>query len=217
MPRQGDDESRKQQIRAAAVRCFVRRGFNATRLLDIARQAGLSKGGVYFYYNTKEALFADVLDAQLAQAQARWSFAPTTDGPADRALEHLIVAHLRTLEADPEDTRLGHLLASMASQDEQYRDKYEEGVRLLRGLYEGVIHRGMRDGVFADGEPDQLADLVLAMVQGLAVQSAADPDGRLPVRPEVVVRTALGMLSPASAVAVAAGREALAPRPALQS
>ena len=64
MTRQKTDEVRKQQIRAAATRCFVRRGFAATRLLDIAREAGLSKGGVYFHYRAKEALFHDILDAQ---------------------------------------------------------------------------------------------------------------------------------------------------------
>ncbi len=45
MSQHRDDDHRKQQIRSAALRCFIRRGFSATRLLDIARQANLSKGG----------------------------------------------------------------------------------------------------------------------------------------------------------------------------
>lgn len=114
MSRQRSDEQRKSQIRAAGIHCFVRRGFNATRLLDIARQAGLSKGGVYFHYNTKEALFQDILDEQLRQLEGRWAFEPVADQPADRTLERLVVAHLRTTEDEPDETRLGHLLLSMA-------------------------------------------------------------------------------------------------------
>ncbi|MEM6991732.1 MAG: TetR/AcrR family transcriptional regulator [Myxococcota bacterium] len=218
MSRQGDDESRKQQIRAAAVRCFVRRGFSATRLLDIARQAGLSKGGVYFYYNTIEALFEVVLDAQRAQIEARWAFTPGGDGPADVTLERLVIAHLRTIEDDPDDTRLHHLLVSMAPQEGPFRDKLVDGTRILRDLYAQVIDRGVREGVFNDGEADHLADVVLAMVQGLAAQTALHPEGRLLVRPEAAAATVLSMLAPRDAsVSVPAGLEAPATRPALQS
>lgn len=214
MAKQRDDDSRKHQIRAAAVRCFVQRGFTATRLLDIARQAGLSKGGVYFYYNTKEALFADVVDAQVAQLQARWGFSPTEGPPAD-TLERLVVAHLRTIEDEPDETRLGHLLTSMAPQQGPVRDRLEDSLQIMRSLYASVIHRGVREGAFRNGEPDQLADLVLAFVQGLAVQTATDPEGRLPVRPDVAAEHVLHMLQPRGPRAVAS--EPVAPRPTLHS
>ncbi len=218
MSRQGDDESRKQQIRAAAVRCFVRRGFTATRLLDIARQAGLSKGGVYFYYNTKEALFEDVLDAQRAQIEARWAMQPGGDGPAEVTLHRLIVAHLRTIEDDADDTRLTHLLTSMAPMEGPFREKLEDGVRILRDLYASVIHRGVREGVFVQGESDQLASMVLAMVQGLAAQTALHPEGRLSVGPDAAARTVLAMLAPpSSASVVQSPQPGATQRPTLQS
>lgn len=218
MAQQGDDESRKQQIRAAAVRCFVRRGFSATRLLDIARAAGLSKGGVYFYYNTKDALFEDVLEAQRARLEQRWSQAPSSDEAVEASLRRLIIAHLGGIEDDPEDTRLSHLLISMASQEGSFRDKLDAGQRVLRSLYATVIGRGVRTAIFRDGQPDQLADLVLAMIQGLAAQTALDPQGRLRLRPGAVADAVLGMLrSPVESVARGATRASIPQRPALQS
>lgn len=192
MTRQRSDEERKRQIRAAATRCFVRRGYAATRLLDIAREAGLSKGGVYFHYRAKEQLFHDILDAQLKALQDRWSFDPAADQPADRTLQRLVIAHLRTLEDDPDETRLGHLLISMAPQSAAFRDKLQETFEVMRSLYARVLTRGMEEGLFARGDADATASAILGIVQGLAAQSAIDPDGKLPIAPEIAAQLALG-------------------------
>ncbi len=194
MTRQRSDEWRKQQIRAAATRCFVRRGFASTRLLDIAKEAGLSKGGVYFHYRAKEALFQDILETQVRQLERRWSFDPVTEQPADRTLFRLVVAHLRTLEDEPDETRLQHLLLGMAPQDATFRQKLDEAFRVMRVLYIGVIERGIAEGTFRDTDVDRTADCVLAMVQGLAAQSAVHPEGKLPMRPQEAAEVIMRML-----------------------
>ncbi len=214
MTRQRSDEWRKQQIRAAATRCFVRRGFAATRLLDIAREAGLSKGGVYFHYRAKEALFHDILDNQLKTLEARWSFEPVADQPADHTLSRLLVAHLRTIEDEPDETRLSHLLLSMAPQDATFRESLDKAFRVMRSLYEGVIQRGITEGVFSQGEPEHLSHCVLGLVQGLACQSATHPEGKLPIRPEEAAQTILGMLGGRPSVVVTASEPSAEAAPA---
>ena len=198
MTRQFTDERRKQQIRVAAIRCFVRCGFQATRLRDIAAEAELSKGGVYFHFRTKEALFNDILETQLRTLEARWSFKPVADQPADRTLHRLVVAHLRTLEDEPDATRLSHLLLGMAPQDPAFRGRLEDGYRVMRALYAGIVARGLHDATFEGGEADDLANCVLAMVQGLSCQAALDPAGKLPVRPEDAADLVLSMLTSSS-------------------
>jgi len=201
MTRQRSDEWRKQQIRAAATRCFVRRGFAATRLLDIAREAGLSKGGIYFHYRAKETLFQDILGNQVQNLERRWSFDPVAEQPADRTLYRLVVAHLRTLEDEPDETRLQHLLVGMAPQDSSFREKLEESFRVMRVLYMSVIERGVGSGVFRDTDAEKAADCVLAVVQGLAAQSTVDPEGKLPMRPEEAAEICMRMLCGAEHVA----------------
>ncbi len=194
MTRQRTDEQRKQQIRAAATRCFVRRGFAATRLLDIAREAGLSKGGVYFHYRAKEQLFHDILDAQLAAFEARWSFEPVVDRPADVIMANLVRAHVRTIEDNPAETRLTNLLVTMAVQDVEFRDKLSKAWAVSRNLYAVVIARGVAEGVFKEADPQAMARNVLALVQGYAAQSALNDEGHLGVAVDEVVRGALRML-----------------------
>lgn len=207
MSRQRTDEQRKQQIREAATRCFVRRGYAQTRLLDIAREAGLSKGGVYFHYKAKHELFHDILENLSKSLQERWSFDPAAEQPADRTLGRLVKAHLRTMQDHPNEVRLHNLLVAMAVQDLAFRQKLEKVTDIMRDLYAGVIERGMKDGVFLPGDPNSLAVSVLAYINGLGAYTVLDGEGQLPIPPEAAAEQVLRMLKPhatASAVEFAA-------------
>lgn len=186
MTRQKIDEQRKQQIRAAATRCFVRRGYAPTRLLDIAREAGLSKGGVYFHYRAKEQLFHDILDAQLATLQERWSAALPPDLPADRLLQEVALAHMKTFVDHPDEARLCNLLVTMSGQEQEFRDKLERTFGEMRAKYAEVVRRGVEQGVLV-GDPQVVARGIVGVVYGLAAQAAIDPAGRLPVTIEQAV------------------------------
>src|SRR5690349_10794849 len=52
---------RPAHILSAALEAFVENGFAATRLDDIAERAGVSKGTLYLYFESKEALFKAVV------------------------------------------------------------------------------------------------------------------------------------------------------------
>ena len=212
MTRQRNDEQRKQQIRDAATRCFVRAGYEATRLLDIAREAGLSKGGVYFHYRAKETLFHDILEQMATAMQARWDFEPVAEQPADRTLARLVVAHLRTMQDEPDELRLQNLLVAMAAQHQAFRERLEQVVGIMRDLYAQVIERGITEGVFIVGDSKVMATSILAYVNGLGALTVLDPDGQLPVMPEQAAEQAVRMVkvhTSASAVEFASAAKRL--------
>jgi AcrR family transcriptional regulator len=191
MSRRPNDDLRKAQIRSAAARVFVRRGYAATRLLDIAREAGLSKGGVYFHYRAKEALFHEIFEHHLETLQLRWRFDPTLDEPADRVLFRLVCTHVRAVEDDVDETRLFNLLATLAVQDPAFRSRLDAVWSLLCDTYDAVLARGKNDGLFVLSEPRKAAAAIVAMVQGLGQAAAADPEGRCPMSCEEAAALAL--------------------------
>jgi AcrR family transcriptional regulator len=54
-------ESRKEKIEEAARELFIRQGFHATSMRDIAKGAGVSLGNLYNYYATKDAIFESIV------------------------------------------------------------------------------------------------------------------------------------------------------------
>ena len=61
-PRRRRKEARPAELTAAALDLFVEKGFAATRLDDVAVRAGVSKGTLYLYFDSKEALFKAVVE-----------------------------------------------------------------------------------------------------------------------------------------------------------
>jgi AcrR family transcriptional regulator len=63
------DDTKKEQIRRAALAVFAQRGFHGTTVDDIAQEAGIAKGTIYLYYASKEeiliAIFRRYIDAML--------------------------------------------------------------------------------------------------------------------------------------------------------
>jgi AcrR family transcriptional regulator/predicted DNA-binding transcriptional regulator AlpA len=72
-------EQRKRQIRAAALKVFVEKGFHQTRVQDITATAGVSTGTFYIYYKTKRELFLDVIDDMTASTVKALEEAATRD------------------------------------------------------------------------------------------------------------------------------------------
>ena len=78
-------EARPQELLAAALALFVERGYASTRLEDVARRAGVSKGTLYLYYANKEELFKAVVreNIVLAIGDAEQSIAAFEGGSAE--------------------------------------------------------------------------------------------------------------------------------------
>lgn len=72
MPRVSDEyrAQRRQQILAAARRCFVREGFHQTSMTDIFAEAGLSAGAVYGYFKGKDEIIAAIVDDVIGHVQS---------------------------------------------------------------------------------------------------------------------------------------------------
>ena len=65
--------ARREHILDAAGRCFVRNGFHRTTMQDICREAEVSPGAVYVYFDSKEALIAGLCERDRAEFSERFA------------------------------------------------------------------------------------------------------------------------------------------------
>lgn len=106
MPRPFTDAERKEihaRLIATARAHFGDRGYRKANVAEIARDAGIGKGSVYLFFDSKAALFmsvAEVVETEVREAflrDARDRSLPT----ARERLEHLFAFHVRALDRDP--------------------------------------------------------------------------------------------------------------------
>lgn len=72
MPRTPQENERirqlaKQKIRAAAMALFIKKGYHATSISDVAKEADISKGLLYNYYKGKEMLLSEMIEARIQE------------------------------------------------------------------------------------------------------------------------------------------------------
>lgn len=83
--------ARPGEILGAAIACFAERGFAATRLDDVARRAGVTKGTLYLYFANKEQLFqAVVRQALVPNIERGEALLDEADAPAAQLLAQLL-------------------------------------------------------------------------------------------------------------------------------
>ncbi|WP_418320336.1 TetR/AcrR family transcriptional regulator [Piscinibacter sakaiensis] len=90
-PRQRRKQARPHELLAAALTLFGEKGFAATRIEEVAALAGVSKGTLYLYYPSKEALLKAVIREHLGQLlDAGENLVATFDGPTSQLLSVLL-------------------------------------------------------------------------------------------------------------------------------
>lgn len=143
---------RPAQIIDAALEAFSEHGFNAAKLDDIARRAGVSKGTIYLYFASKEELFKavvhDIVGAQLRAAH---------EGPpvrsASEALERALRANWAFTTHPKFDGWFRILLAELPRHPDLLAFYGREVIDRAWTILESVVARGVASGEFRTIEP----------------------------------------------------------------
>jgi AcrR family transcriptional regulator len=169
-PRQRRKEARPAELTAAALELFITNGYAATRLDDIAAHAGVSKGTLYLYFESKEALFKAVIREGIVPVMAQG--AELIDGFSGRStdlLRHLILAWWQRVG----ETSLGgvpKLMMSEAGNFPEVAAYYAEAVITPgRDLLRRVLARGLAEGEFRVLDVETAIDVIFAPVLMLLI------------------------------------------------
>jgi AcrR family transcriptional regulator len=142
-------DARPEEILSAALAVFTDRGFAATKLEDVAKRAGVTKGTIYLYFDSKEALFKALIRETIVPVIAQGeALAQSFTGSARELLEQLVREYWR-LVGETSLVGIPKLMIAEANNfPELARFYYEEVVTRGHRLMGGVIQRGIKAGEF---------------------------------------------------------------------
>jgi AcrR family transcriptional regulator len=173
-----EKEWRRNHILAAAKRVFARKGYHATTIADIARAAKLSYGSIYWYFDSKDALFHALMEAEGQALRAHVTEALTTTPAVDAPDAPFRAAVRATFEFFEDDRAAVKLL---------FRDSYALGDRFEKHLFgiheefvsdvEEIIADAQRHGRIIDAPPRMVAFSVAALIGQIAHRRIVTDDG----------------------------------------
>jgi TetR/AcrR family transcriptional repressor of nem operon len=165
-----DPERTRERLLQAAFREVHRSGFQSAGIDTILAATNVTKGALYYHFDSKEALGYAIVEEIIAKlVRDRWLRPVLRDGqPID-----ILIGIVRQIPVRPEDIRAGCPLLNLAQEmsplDEQFRKRLEriflswqEGVATLlrKGQFQGTVRRNLK--------PDEAASFLIAMVEGYA-------------------------------------------------
>lgn len=160
---------------------FGKRGYHGTSMDEIAAASGLSKGGLYHAYSSKDALFLALLDERIDDriAQLQSAFAKPSGNESDtRAQAAAVISDYgESAKHNDEWMRLFFEAVTYAATKRTFRRELGARVERMRDALEVVISSQMRDLEFSP--PVTARDLAIAinaLSLGLTVERLATPD-----------------------------------------
>lgn len=145
-------EQRKQEILQAAIHVYVAKGFSATTLSDVADQAGLAHGLVYYYFKNKKKLFRELYEFMMDRSLSYTTTYFEQDGPVIEQFKNYAMLICERVIQDPQTQRfymrisldLHHLYEPGELSPFEWMKSFIKPIAqaIDKGIHQGVIRQG---------------------------------------------------------------------------
>jgi AcrR family transcriptional regulator len=171
-------EGDKAQRIIEAMRSSVgTRGAAGSTFDVVAREAGVSRGLLHYYFGSKEQLLVEVVrhdcEVRIASMGARIAKATT----ADEIIAALVLGLEEFIEGEPGSPAVIYELLSASRHSEDIRAELAELYRRWRADLADSLRTKEREGVVRlDADPDSVASMLFCLGDGFGIQVLSDPD-----------------------------------------
>lgn len=195
-------EEKRRLILDAAVSTFARKGYHASRVGDIAEEAGVAYGLVYHYFASKEDVLETIFRETWTELLDAIRAVEESGQPATEQVRQVAAILLRSWRRQPDLVRV--LVREVARSPEVQRRVDEIGE--VFAAIERIVARGQAEGDFRPDLDPRLASWILygaieEILTGWVLGQLPDGDEEVARAERTVVALVVGGLSPAAAPA----------------
>ncbi|SNR69314.1 TetR/AcrR family transcriptional regulator [Blastococcus mobilis] len=170
MARPSVEAERREQILSAACEVVSELGFKSLRVADVAKRAGTSTGTVHYYFDTKTELMRAAFEWNFTRSlERRRPLLDQQPDPRDR-LRMFVDSYLPTDDVTVRAWRVWAELWVEALHDRDLQELNDQVYGEWRRIVAGVVRDGQDRGLFRDEDPVLVANGLIGMIDGLALQ-----------------------------------------------
>jgi AcrR family transcriptional regulator len=156
-------EARPGELLDAALDLFVEKGFSATRVEEVAARAGVSKGTLFLYFQSKEDLFKAVVRENIANKFPAWQEEFVTfEGTSSDMLRYALVSWWERIGK----TRASGITKLVMSEAQNFPEiaafYQEEVIKPGNAMIHSILERGVQSGEFRNMDLEQAVHIIVA-------------------------------------------------------
>jgi AcrR family transcriptional regulator len=164
---------RRDEFIDAAQRLIASKGYEQMSVQEMLDELGASKGAFYHYFDSKEALLSAVVE-RLTDAGVE-ATRPVAEDPTLTAVEKMdrLFSTVAAYKAARKDLLIALLDVWFSDANVMVRDRFRRGmVDRLTPLFAGIIRQGQTEGTFVEGDPTDVARVLVSFMQGVNEQAS---------------------------------------------
>ena len=172
-------EKTRQDLLKAALSVFSQKGYAATTLEDVAKEAGVTRGAIYWHFGSKAELYSALLEEYSARGSEIVQVAVAEGGSMVEILHRIFVRLLTAVENDPALRAVMEINLFKTEYSPELSDTLSKQVENGRILLTGIA-QAMEQGIAAgelrsDMEAEDLARAFIAFQNGILHLWLIDP------------------------------------------
>jgi AcrR family transcriptional regulator len=174
-----EQQETRERIIAAAYKVLAAKGYEATTLREISREAQAAPGLVHYYFGGKDELLVEVLQAAGQRFHQRMEYL-ARHLPTDRSLDTLLTQLYERVDVEPEVYRLRYESFSLGLHNSLLEPKVRERLAQRRNEIGSIISKVLENTERIESathsflDPTLVAALLLSIFDGLALQKIMD-------------------------------------------
>jgi AcrR family transcriptional regulator len=189
------DGEKAQRIVVAMRESVGARGAAGSTFDVVAREAGVSRGLLHYYFGSKERLLVEVVRRDCDERLAALDDALARAGSVDEIVHALVTSLEAFVQGEPGAQAVLYEMVSASRHSEEIRLELAELYRRWRELLASALRAKEREGVVKlDADPDSVASVLFALGDGMGLQLSSDPAWPSEGALEVGTRTARRLL-----------------------
>jgi AcrR family transcriptional regulator len=184
-----------QRIVDAMRTCVGTRGTTGATFDHVAREAGVSRGLLHYYFGTKERLLVEVVRRDCDLRMERMGVTTASAGSPDELLGALGASLLEMMDENPEFFVILLELHTLGQQNVEIAAEVAQLHRRVRGHLAGILAAARDQGAIRLGEdPEVVAEVLFSIADGLAMRMLAEPSRDFAPTVAAAIRAARGLV-----------------------
>lgn len=175
-PRPDVSEVRKNQILDAATDVFIREGLHKARVDDIAAEAGLSKGALYWYFKSKDEIVIAILDKLFEGEFSDLKELHYADGTVTERLIIFVESTVKEIRAWLKLVPITYEFLGLVFRQKIVKQVFQKYFRGYIELITVLIQQGIDQGEFQDIDAQEIAITIGAIIEGTIQLWVYDPE-----------------------------------------
>jgi AcrR family transcriptional regulator len=164
------------QLAASAFALFAHKGVDGVNLDQVAAHAGVTKGSLYWHFQSKHELVKAACAHYYRTYQRRINSEIAHIAEPGRRLEHTLEVAVRTCLLDEANRVFTMEIFTLSVHDADIRRGWQQFYDSVRSFYVGLVRAAALAGAVGVGDAEQAVNLMLAAMEGIKLRALFEPE-----------------------------------------